>query len=410
MTLATRVFYRNIHFLNRHNIPASGPVLLIANHPGSLMDAALLGLLLNRPVHFFARGDLFRNRFIHRLLNALHMHPIHHHQLNRSSLGINDDSFDIALNLLKQGEMVLFFPEGFSHAEYYLLPFKKGTFRLALQAMEKNEHPTLPIVPIGFHYTHPTAVFSSVWLKAGPPVETRNFFSAYQSNPTQAIRKLTETALAAIQELTIQTEQSTARELFQILQLYRICESYQNASPEEQWNQEKCISRQLLPILATQQHPLQDYNKLLQAAQIRSDWPQSLLLTTQTAKKYHPEWVLAIPGLVLHAPPLLLAKWIADTKVRRIDFYAWILVAAAALLDIGWLALVFLTVSVWHSLSAGLVFLSISILTGFLSWKYAPYLIQRNQLQQAKKIPGSTLKQLREVQDQLIASVKSFLF
>ncbi len=396
MTLATRVFYRNIHFLNRHTIPASGPALLIANHPGSLMDAALLGLSLDRPVHFFARGDLFRNRLIHRILNALHMHPIHHHQLNRSSLGINDDSFDIALNLLKKGELVLFFPEGFSHAEYYLLPFKKGTFRLALQAMEKNQHLALPIVPIGFHYSHPTAVFSSVWLKAGPPIETRNFFSAYQSNPAQAVRKLTESALTAIQELTIQTELSTARELFQILQLYRNCESYQNASPEEQWNQEKRISKQLPPILAT--------------LQIRSDWPQSLLPTSHAAKKYRPEWVLAIPGLILHAPPLLLAKWIADTKVKRIDFYAWILVAAAALLDIGWLALVFLILSVWHSLTAGLVFLSISILTGFLSWKYAPFLIQRNQQQQAKKIPGSTLEQLREKQDQLVASVKSFLF
>lgn len=410
MTLATRVFYRNIHFLNRHNIPASGPALLIANHPGSLMDAALLGLLLNRPVHFFARGDLFRNRLIHRILNALHMHPIHHHQLNRSSVGINDDSFDIALNLLKQGEMVLFFPEGFSHAEYYLLPFKKGTFRLALQAMEKNQHAALPIVPIGFHYTHPTAVFSSVWLKAGPPIETRNFFTAYQSNPAQTIRKLTETALAAIQELTIQAELSTARELFQILQLYRNCDSYQNASPEEQWNQEKRIRSQLPPILATLQHTLQEYNKLLQAAQIRSDWPQTSLLTTHADQKNRPEWVFALPGLVLHAPPLLLAKWIADTKVKRIDFYAWILVAAAALLDIGWLVLVFLTVSVWHSLSAGLVFLLISILTGFLSWKYAPRLIQRNHRQQAKKNPGSTLEQLREIEDQLIASVKSFLF
>ena len=410
MTLATRVFYRNIHFLNRHYIPASGPALLIANHPGSLMDAALLGLLLNRPVHFFARGDLFRNRLIHRILNALHMHPIHHHQLNRNSVGINDDSFDIALNLLKQGEMVLFFPEGFSHAEYYLLPFKKGTFRLALQAMEKNQHAALPIVPIGFHYTHPTAVFSSVWLKVGPPIETSSFFSAYQSNPAQAIRKLTETALASIQELTIQTEQSTARELFQTLQLYRNCDSYQNANPEEQWNQEKRISRQLLPILATLKHSLQDYNKLLQAAQQRSDWPGSSLQVAPIAKKQDLEWVLAIPGLLLHAPPLLLAKWIADTKVKRIDFYAWILVAAAALLDIGWLALVLLTLSVWHSLTAGLVFLSISILTGFLTWKYAPSLIQRNQLQQAKKIPGTTRKQLREIQDQLIDSVKSFLF
>jgi 1-acyl-sn-glycerol-3-phosphate acyltransferase len=410
MTLATRIFYRKIHFLNSQNIPATGPAILIANHPGSLMDAALLGLLVNRPIHFFARGDIFKNRLIHRILNALHMHPIHHHQYNRSSLGVNDDSFEIALKLLQKGELVLFFPEGFSHVEYFLLPFKKGTFRLAFQALEKNQHISLPIVPVGFHYSHPTELFSTVWVKAGPPVETTDFYIAYQSNTAQAVRKLTDTTYESIKELTIQVPASYSNELFQLLAILRTDSRYQMADPAKQWHLEKKISLDFMRIHEMLLETYRSYKHLLKQHQIKEEGVLPTNSNSLSKQKKLLCRFLAVPGFLLHAPPLFIAKWIADTKVTRIDFYAWILVAAAALLDSCWTLLIFLVLTVVHSLLAGMFFFVTSIFLGWITWKCVPSLIRHRKEQQLKNIPESTLQQIRVKHEELVSSIRSYLF
>lgn len=409
MTLATRIFYRKIHFLNSHTIPATGPAILIANHPGSLMDAALLGLLLNRPIHFFARGDIFKSRLIHRILNALHMHPIHHHQHNRSSLDVNDESFEIAINLLQKGALVLFFPEGFSHVEYFLLPFKKGTFRLAFQALEKNQHTSLPIVPVGFHYSHPTEPFSTVWVKAGSPIETAAFYAVYQANPAQAVRKLTDTAFEAIKKLTIQVPSSYATELFHLLALLRTDNKYQIAKSEDQWQMEKSISTNVEIIHEKVLDSYRSYRHLLKQNQLKEEELLSSNSFLVSKKNSLVCGLLAAPGLLLYAPPLFIAKRIADTKVTRIDFYAWILVAVAALLSICWIFLIFLAFTIGDALFAGIAFLIASIFSGWLTWKYAPCLIRHRQEQKLKKIPEPALQQIRVILDELISSLRAFL-
>src|SRR5687768_4021273 len=115
MTIILRLFYRRIYATGLETIASKGPAIIIANHSSSLMDAALLGVLISRPAWFFTRADVFSGFLAKKLLSWLHMLPVHHHQSGRNTLQTNEHSFHKAEKILNQGGIIVIFPEGISH-------------------------------------------------------------------------------------------------------------------------------------------------------------------------------------------------------------------------------------------------------------------------------------------------------
>jgi glycerol-3-phosphate O-acyltransferase/dihydroxyacetone phosphate acyltransferase len=72
--LAARVYYR-IRF-GGAPVPATGPVLLVANHPNSLLDPTLVVASAGRPVRFMAKAPLFSDRKIGWLVRAAGAIPV----------------------------------------------------------------------------------------------------------------------------------------------------------------------------------------------------------------------------------------------------------------------------------------------------------------------------------------------
>ena len=58
--LVLRVFYRRIEASGLARVPASGPTILVLNHPNGLMDPLLLLCLSPRPVSFLAKSPSSR--------------------------------------------------------------------------------------------------------------------------------------------------------------------------------------------------------------------------------------------------------------------------------------------------------------------------------------------------------------
>src|SRR4051812_17520018 len=117
MTIALRIFYRRVYITGMESIPAKGPVIIIANHTSSLMDAAILGVLMKRHIHYFTRGDLFRNRLARIIMERLNMIPVHDHEGGKETLNDNRSSFKKATGILHKGGIIVFFAEGSSHTE-----------------------------------------------------------------------------------------------------------------------------------------------------------------------------------------------------------------------------------------------------------------------------------------------------
>ena len=159
MTAGLRFFYRHIYVTGLENIPAKGPAIIIANHNSSLMDAALLGILLKRKAWFFARGDVFVNKPVQQIIGMVT------YDAGAQSPGREKNpgrelriAFQTVSRFFLQEALIVFFPESYSHTEHQLLPFRKGVFRLAFDtASSHNFSFEIPVVPIGITYDHPVA-------------------------------------------------------------------------------------------------------------------------------------------------------------------------------------------------------------------------------------------------------------
>jgi 1-acyl-sn-glycerol-3-phosphate acyltransferase len=401
MRAALSVFYKEIWPVNLHHIPAKGPAILIANHPSSLMDAAILGILLKRPVHFFARADLFKHPIAAWILRALHMHPVQSHEGDRSTIGANTSSFNEAIQLLHAGALVLFFPEGISHTNYTLLPFKKGAFRIALNTVRSYPQLQLPIVPIGINYSHPTQLFKRVWVQAAEPILTNDYVETPSDFSNKALHELTMHAFNALLALVIDVPAAASAAAVQVFDTWRNA-TPQNISAATRITQEIDLARRLSKWSDTQIAKVNNYHQSLKDMGLID---VVIAESVQRAMSKSP-LVIGLPaaviGWLLNATPLQIARIIADKKVRRIDFYSWILVSVAAFLYLIWLMTVSILAFMILPAFKALALLFIIVSTGQYAFNYFAYFVLWKQQQAVKKIPVAVLQVLQKKRNEIL--------
>lgn len=150
--------------------PQQGPALLACNHPNSFFDALVVATQYPHPVHFLARGDVFRKPWVARLLRFMKMIPIHRLSEGRAGLQHNEQSFRESLSVLEAGGTLLIFAEGICKNEWILRPLKKGAARLAYAAWEEKGLDNLVVKPLSFSYSTFTSLPLSVAVTEGAPI------------------------------------------------------------------------------------------------------------------------------------------------------------------------------------------------------------------------------------------------
>jgi 1-acyl-sn-glycerol-3-phosphate acyltransferase len=126
-----RLFFR-VRIVGQEHIPRKGPLVIASNHI-SLLDPPLLGLCTPRFVHFMAKEELFRNRFIAKLLRYLGGFPVRRGAGDRQAIRI-------AIAIPSQGGCLAIFPEGHRYRDGKLGPGLPGVALIARKA-------GCPIVP-----------------------------------------------------------------------------------------------------------------------------------------------------------------------------------------------------------------------------------------------------------------------
>jgi 1-acyl-sn-glycerol-3-phosphate acyltransferase len=70
------LFYRRLEVSGLENLPAAGPVLLVANHNNGLVDPMVVLKALPRPVVFVAKSTLWKIPVLRSLLDVLGCVPV----------------------------------------------------------------------------------------------------------------------------------------------------------------------------------------------------------------------------------------------------------------------------------------------------------------------------------------------
>ncbi|MGI6037874.1 MAG: lysophospholipid acyltransferase family protein [Limnochordia bacterium] len=132
-----RLFYR-YEVIGREKVPAQGGAIIIANHI-SWLDPPLLAAVLDRPVAFMAKEELFRWPLAGWFFRQLNAFPVQRGEGDRRALRT-------AYQILGEGGVLGLFPEG-TRGSGSLQPFHRGAALIALRT-------GVPVVPVALWGTN----------------------------------------------------------------------------------------------------------------------------------------------------------------------------------------------------------------------------------------------------------------
>ena len=147
--------------VGQENIQNKGAYIICANHTSN-WDAPILVSNLKRKVYVMAKAELFKNKFIKWLGDKCCVFPV--------KRGMRDiESIKYSLKLLKDGEILVIFPEGTRKG---LEKNGKAQNGVAYTAIRTG----VPVIPVGIQGE--MKPFRKVKLNIGEPLD----FSQYKSN------------------------------------------------------------------------------------------------------------------------------------------------------------------------------------------------------------------------------------
>lgn len=200
-------FFKKRIVRGAENIPASGPTILVANHPVTFLDPLLVAVATKRQVHFLAKGAMFKNGLIRAIFKSFNMIPIYRAQDNPSDMSKNQDTFHFCYEHLEKGGLILIFPEGISVTDRTLKPLKTGVARIALGAEAKNKFKLgVKIIPIGLTYEGPHEFRKDVLINIGESIILDQNRLIYEKDDREAVRVLTNQIAQDVGALSLNLE------------------------------------------------------------------------------------------------------------------------------------------------------------------------------------------------------------
>ena len=347
--LVTRVFFRNVEVVGKEHIPDEGPVIFVGNHPNSLIDPVMVLTSAGRQVSFAAKDTLFHSPLLGVVLRLSGAIPIKRRQDHEPGPGArpaepldNRAAFDALFGVLRAGGAFGIFPEGISHSRSELAPLKTGAARIALGAAAGGV--PVRIVPCGLSYRRRERLRGQALVQFGAPlVVDAHHVQAWRDDEREAARALTAEIELCLRGLTINAKDfDTLRVLDGVRRLYSPRDRKLSLAERteitrrfiDHWERYREVPaivdlyREVsLYQFALASLGLSDRDLTLPLS--RRTWAARLLRHLFFLVVLAP---LALPGVLLHLPILILAVFAGDALTSRKDVVATTKMISATLL------------------------------------------------------------------------------
>jgi len=323
-------YYRRIHVKHRERVPLQEPLLFVSNHNNALMDALLIATQSGRFSYFLTRASVFKKPMINALLRSLNMIPVYRVRDGWHTVTNNTAVFANCSKCLSQGEAVALFPEGNHHINRTLRPLSKGFTRIVFETLTRFPSTDLKLIPIGLNYEQADAFSDSVAVYFGAEISAKAYL---ESERTSEALRLKHDVWQAITQLTTHIPADTYTESLSRLQAV-------NADFLNPEAVNRCLN---------------------------SNFKKCSFKRTQQPKILKAFFKFFM--IVLLLGPYVIWKFLAEPKIKEVEFVATFRFGLTISLVPLWLFVVAIILAVGMGFQVALIYVSLSLLISLLAVK-----------------------------------------
>ena len=184
-----RLYYRRIEVIGRDRMPATGPAIIVANHPNSWADAFLLASQLTpRKLNFVAKDSITRAPVVGWILRGFGLVGVARAMDYRCQRDLarqrNQASIATCTPRLLAGGLIAIFGEGVSTDARRLQTIRKGAMRFGYAAeLAAGFKLGLHWVPLGINYSAKQRFRSDVLIRVGQPFRLDDLLCPGETDP-----------------------------------------------------------------------------------------------------------------------------------------------------------------------------------------------------------------------------------
>jgi 1-acyl-sn-glycerol-3-phosphate acyltransferase len=345
-------FFRKIYVHNRHGVPSDKPVLLAANHPTAFVDPMLLCSYLDPPIYNMTRGDIFQKPLFRKLMEEVNMFPVYRVRDGYAGRDRNDEVFEYCIDKLHNRRVVTIYVEGEHHLEKRVRPTQKGIARIAFAAYERHQLEDLQIVPAGCNYVWGDRSRDEVMVNIGAPIFVKDYWADYQKDPNGTIQRLCSNIEKALKSVCYHVEKTSDDDLAEHLLTLHRSDNPEPVLPAVIYNnrrfqQEKAVLDRLNAMPEFEKTTLRERTERYFAALEKANLDDAALMNPRWGNWgwlvfFAVGFLLALIGWLGSFPFVRLAKYVADTKAKKREFYSSVRIGVGFLSGIPYYFLLFL--------------------------------------------------------------------
>lgn len=214
--IALRIFFRKVSIHKTIDLPTTGPLIIVGNHPNTFMDPLILASLFKQQVGFLGNASIFVHPVVNAIFAFFKVIPVYRDKDVAPGEKIdNEKTFKDCYKFLESNGSLMMFPEGTSYHELKLRKIKTGGARIALSVEKRNNFELdVQILPIGLYYSDPSRFRSKIYVNTGELIAVKDFEAAYHVDEVEGVHALTETIKKSLETLTITTADKEQEALF----------------------------------------------------------------------------------------------------------------------------------------------------------------------------------------------------